>query len=119
MELPDTEDITRCVADMREFLKDWTIPERKALMRNFVEGIEVMGEAAALTCTVPCLATVQCRSRRRFLISSSPAHLSSTRFNDRSTFEASHSLDDEVGGFLVLLLDSLRRRAHAKRLEHS
>ncbi len=51
--LPDTEEIARYVADFRDFLKDGTIPERKALIRNFVEGIEVMGEEATLTYTVP------------------------------------------------------------------
>ena len=53
VELPDTEEIGRYVADFRDFLKDGTIPERKALIRNFVEGIEVMGDEATLTYTVP------------------------------------------------------------------
>ena len=53
MELPNTEEITRYVADFRDFLKDGTIPERKALIRNFVEGIEVVGGEATLTYTVP------------------------------------------------------------------
>ena len=53
VELPDTEEIARYVADFRDFLKDGTIPERKALIRNFVEGIEVMGHEATLTYTVP------------------------------------------------------------------
>ena len=52
VELPDTEEIARYVADFRDFLKDGTIPERKALIRNFVEGIEVMGDEATLTYTV-------------------------------------------------------------------
>ena len=51
--LPDTEEIARYVADFRDFLKDGTIPERKALIRNFVEGIEVEGVEATLTYTVP------------------------------------------------------------------
>ena len=34
-------------------LKEGTIPERKALIRNFVEGIEVVGDEATLTYTVP------------------------------------------------------------------
>ncbi len=53
VELPATEEIARYVADFRDFLKDGTIPERKALIRNFVEGIEVMGDEATLTYTVP------------------------------------------------------------------
>ena len=52
-ELPDTEEIARYVADFREFLKDGTIPEKKALIRNFIEGIEVEGDEATLTYTVP------------------------------------------------------------------
>ena len=51
--LPDTEEIVRYVADFRDFLKEGTIPERKALIRNFVEGIEVVGDEATLTYTVP------------------------------------------------------------------
>ena len=51
--LPNTEEIVEYVADFRDFLKDGTIPERKALIRNFVEGIEVMGDEATLTYTVP------------------------------------------------------------------
>ena len=53
VELPNTEEIASYVADFREFLKDGTIPERKALIRNFVEGIEVTGDEATLTYTVP------------------------------------------------------------------
>ena len=53
VELPKTEEIARYVADFRDFLKDGTIPERKALIRNFVEGIEVVGDEATLTYTVP------------------------------------------------------------------
>ena len=53
VELPNTEEITRYVADFRDFLKDGTFPERKALIRNFVEGIEVVGDEATLTYTIP------------------------------------------------------------------
>ena len=53
VELPTTDEIRGYVADFREFLKDGTIPERKALIRNFVEGIEVEGDEATLTYTVP------------------------------------------------------------------
>ena len=53
VELPNTEEIARYIADFRDFLKDGTIPERKALIRNFVEGIEVEGDEATLTYTVP------------------------------------------------------------------
>ena len=53
VELPTTEEIKEYVADFREFLKEGTFPERKALIRNFVEGIEVVGEEATLTYTIP------------------------------------------------------------------
>ncbi len=51
--LPNTEEIVEYVADFQDFLKDGTIPKRKALIRNFVEGIEVVGDEATLTYTVP------------------------------------------------------------------
>ena len=53
VELPNTEEIARYVADFRDFLQEGTIPECKALIRNFVEGIEVVGDEATLTYTVP------------------------------------------------------------------
>ena len=53
VELPNTEEIKRYVADFRDFLQEGTFPERKALIRNFVEGIEVVGDEATLTYTVP------------------------------------------------------------------
>ena len=53
VELPTTEEIKGYVADFREFLQEGTFPERKALIRNFVEGIEVVGDEAVLTYTIP------------------------------------------------------------------
>lgn len=53
VELPSTEEIKAYVADFREFLQQGTIPERKALIRNFVQDIEVVGDQATLTYTVP------------------------------------------------------------------
>ena len=53
MELPNTDEIKEYVADFREFLKKGTFPERKALIRNFVEGIEVNADEAVLTYTIP------------------------------------------------------------------
>ena len=47
------KEIARYAADFRDFLKDGTIPEKKALIRNFVERIEVEGDEATLTYTVP------------------------------------------------------------------
>ncbi len=51
--LPDTDEIVEYAADFRAFLKDGTIPEKKVLIRNFVEDIEVEGDEAVLTYTVP------------------------------------------------------------------
>ena len=53
VELPTTEEIKGYLADFREFLKEGTFPERKALIRNFVESIEVVGDEATLTYTIP------------------------------------------------------------------
>ena len=53
VELPTTEEIKGYVADFREFLQEGTFPERKALIRNFVEGIEVIGDEVTLTYTIP------------------------------------------------------------------
>ena len=53
VELPTTEEIKEYVADFREFLQDGTFPERKALIRNFVEGIKITGDEAVLTYTIP------------------------------------------------------------------
>ena len=53
IELPTTEEMKEYVADLREFLKEGTIPERKALIRNFVEDIKVVGDEATLTYTIP------------------------------------------------------------------
>ena len=82
VELPDTEEIARYVADFRDFLKDGTIPERKALIRNFVEGIEVMGDEATLTYTVPMPsdgAMSESASVLDFVKSSPPAETRTTR----------------------------------------
>ena len=51
--LPETEEIVEYAAEFRAFLKDGTIPGKKVLIRNFVEGIEVVGDEATLTYTVP------------------------------------------------------------------
>ena len=53
VDLPSTEEIKAYVADFREFLHQGTFPERKALIRNFVKEIEVVGDQATLTYTIP------------------------------------------------------------------
>ena len=41
-----------CVADFRALFQDGTFPERKALIRNFVPGIEIVDGEATLTYTI-------------------------------------------------------------------
>ena len=53
VELPTTQEIKGYVADFRQVLKEGSILERKALIRNFVQGIRVTGEEAELTYTIP------------------------------------------------------------------
>ena len=52
-DLPTTEEVKEYVAEFRDFLSAGSIPERKALIRNFVKSIEVAGEEATLTYTIP------------------------------------------------------------------
>jgi predicted PhzF superfamily epimerase YddE/YHI9 len=54
-ELPSSREIQGYVADFGEFLREGTIQERKALIRNFVKGIEIVEDEAALTYTIPML----------------------------------------------------------------
>ena len=51
--LPSTNEIKGYVEDFRTCLKEGTLLERKALIRNFVKGIEVVGDEAILTYTIP------------------------------------------------------------------
>ena len=53
LELPTSKEIKGYVADFREFLQEGTFPERKALIRNFVQGIEIVEDEAVLTYTIP------------------------------------------------------------------
>ena len=56
VELPNTEEVKEYVADFRGVLGGGdvkgTFPERKALIRNFLGGIEVNGDEAVLTYTI-------------------------------------------------------------------
>ncbi len=77
VELPTTEEIKGYVADFREFLQEGTFPERKAFIRNFVEGIEVVGDQATLTYTVPMPSdgvTTESASVLDFVQSGPPPH---------------------------------------------
>ncbi len=53
VELPTGREIKGYVADFRELFQEGTFPERKALIRNFVQGIEVVEDEAVLTYTIP------------------------------------------------------------------
>ena len=52
-DLPGTEEIKSYAADLRSSLQAGTLLERKALIRNFVQSIEVVGDEATLTYTIP------------------------------------------------------------------
>ena len=52
-ELPTSREIKGYVADFRELFQEGTFPERKALIRNFVQGIEIVEDEAVLTYTIP------------------------------------------------------------------
>ena len=52
-EFPTSREIKGYVADFREFLQEGTFPERKALIRNLVQGIEIVEDEAVLTYTIP------------------------------------------------------------------
>ena len=52
-ELPTSKEIKGYVADFRELFQEGTFPERKALIRNFVQGIEIVDDEAVLTYTIP------------------------------------------------------------------
>ena len=51
--MPTSAEIKVYVADFRILLQEGTFPERKALIRNFVKGIEISGNEAVLTYTIP------------------------------------------------------------------
>ena len=52
-DLPTTDEIKEYVAEFRDFLSAGSIPERKALIRNFVKSIEVAENEATLAYTIP------------------------------------------------------------------
>ena len=52
-ELPTSKEIKGYVADFRELFLEGTFPERKALIRNFVQGIKILDDEAVLTYTIP------------------------------------------------------------------
>ncbi len=76
-ELPTTQEIRRYAADFREFLQAGSIPERKALMRNFLKGIKIGPEQVELTYTIPMPtdgATTDSESVLAIVQSSPPTH---------------------------------------------
>ena len=52
-ELPTSREIKEYVADFRGFLQEGTFPERKALIHNFVKSVQIKGDEAVLTYTIP------------------------------------------------------------------
>ena len=84
VELPNTEEIARYVADFRDFLQEGTIPECKSLIRNFVEGIEVSGDEAVLTYTIPMRSDGVTSESASVLDFVKPGPPSETRTQDRS-----------------------------------
>ena len=74
VELPNTEEIAQYAADFRDFLKDGTIPEKKVLSLHFVEGIEVEGDEATLTYTVPMPSDGVTREKASVLDFVTPGH---------------------------------------------
>ena len=73
--MPTTEEISEYVAQFRELLEEGRFPERKALIRNFVERIDVLGTEATLTYTVPMPSdgvTIEAASVLDFVKSSPP-----------------------------------------------
>ena len=52
-DLPTSKKIKAYVADFRTLFQDGTFPERKALIRNLVQGIEIVDDQAELTYTIP------------------------------------------------------------------
>ena len=53
VEIPSLPEIAEYVRDFRQFLEQGDFPERKALIRNFMQAIEVTGEEVTMTYTVP------------------------------------------------------------------
>ena len=52
-DLPTSKEIKGYVADFRWLFREGTFPERKALIRNFVQGMEIVEDEAVLTYTIP------------------------------------------------------------------
>ena len=53
VDFPATEEFERYVADFMEALKDGTLPKHKALVRKFMESVEVTKNEATFTYTIP------------------------------------------------------------------
>ena len=52
-EFPTSKEIKGYMADFRALFQDGTFPERKTLIRNFVQGIEIVEDKPVLTYTIP------------------------------------------------------------------
>ena len=120
VDLPGTEEIKGYVADFREFLQEGTFPERKALIRNFVKGIEVTGDEAVLTYT---FRMVNERNQTQYyLVYGTKHHLGMRAFKDAAwsvaedgKFEFSDLREPSQVGFLrevneAAVIEDLQRK---------
>lgn len=55
MELADEKTVTRYVEDLRNLLSESELTERKSFLRSFVKEVEITGDRAVLTHTIPML----------------------------------------------------------------
>ena len=89
-DLPSTPEISRYAAEFREFLAAGTIPERKALIRNFVQGVKVDGNEVSIRYTIPMPSDGATQDRESVLdfVQSGPPNWTKSR-----TFELRFRLD--------------------------
>jgi DNA invertase Pin-like site-specific DNA recombinase len=55
IELADTKTVTKYVADLRNFINENSLAERKSFIRSFVKAVKVTGDKALLSYTIPML----------------------------------------------------------------
>ncbi len=112
-DLPTTEEIKEYVAEFRDFLSAGSIPERKALIRNFVKSIEVAGNEATLEYTIPMPSDGVTKERTPVLdfVQSGPPPLGIRReTGDPLTRAATPALAAEPALDLVVVTPPSRRR---------
>jgi hypothetical protein len=55
IELADTKTVTKYVADLRNFINENSLAERKSFIRSFVKAVKVTGDKTLLSYTIPML----------------------------------------------------------------